>query len=32
MPVRLDGTGVASVGMPTLSVGAQVALDNAMLL
>ena len=32
MPVRLDRTGVASVGMPTLSVGAQVALDNAMLL
>ena len=32
MPVRLGLVGVAGVDAPTLSVAAQVALDNAMLL
>jgi malate dehydrogenase len=32
LPVRLDGNGVTAASPPTLSVAAQVALDNAMLL
>ena len=32
LPVWLGASGVTSVAVPTLGVGAQVALDNAMLL